>query len=131
MASIAQNAAAAPPMSAWDKPMNEVRIAPTYKLASFSDDTASLQSTIAQLKIDNARYAAKQLELQEQLSTLQISVTSLTSASTLNPDPSAAITQSILTKVHSIFEQSSADLPAFAELTALIKSLSPIAGNKV
>ena len=102
------------PMSAWDKPMSEVRIAPTYKLASFSDqqsvassqapptnptvtddDTSSLQSTISQLNIDNARYAEKQLELQEQLAALQISVTSLTSASNLSPDPSAAITQSI------------------------------------
>ena len=64
MALISQNAAAAPPLNAWDKPTSEVRIVSTYKLASFSyqqlaassqahpatphvtdDDTASVQVT--------------------------------------------------------------------------------------
>jgi hypothetical protein len=74
-----QQAASYPTPNAWDKPMNEVSIAPTYKFASFSgqqqsnppqdppatpsasdDKHASLQSTIAQLKSDNATYSMNQ-----------------------------------------------------------------------
>jgi hypothetical protein len=77
-----QKAASAPPPSAWDKPMREVSIAPTYRLNSYTaqqpstppqappvtpsasdEETASLQSTIAQLKSDNAIYESKQTEL--------------------------------------------------------------------
>ena len=94
-------AASAPKPSAWDKPMNEV-LAPTYKFTSFSDtqqppppqappanpsvsdeNTASLQSIIAQLKIDNATSETKQKDLQEQVTILQVSVSSLTTTSSL------------------------------------------------
>ena len=149
-------AASAPKPSAWDKPMNEV-LAPTYKFTSFSDtqqppppqappanpsvsdeDTASLQSIIAQLKIDNATSETKQKELQAQVAILQVSVSSLTTTSSLTPpDPSLAhvLTQfnqftSVMTEMQSILEKTSSDIPVLAELSALIKSFPPSAGNQ-
>ena len=92
-----------PPPDIWDKPMDEVSIAPTYKITSFSDQlfastqtpaiyhptsnayTASLQATITQLQIKKSNYESKQQELQAQINSLQISVSSLTTAYTLTP----------------------------------------------
>ena len=101
--------------------MNEV-LAPTYKFASFSDhqqpippqappatpsasdeETASLQLIIAQLKTDNATSETKQKELQEQLTSLQISVSSLTTTSSLtSPYPSIA---HVLTKFTNVMSK--------------------------
>ena len=81
--------------------MEEVSIAPQYKFTTFGSpppqasaaesssspaainhptntDTTSLQATITQLKEDNAKAELKQEELQNQIKTLQISVSSLT-----------------------------------------------------
>jgi hypothetical protein len=149
-----QQAAAAPKPSAWDKPMNEV-LAPTYKLASFSDqqqsqppqappatpsasneENPSLQSTIAQLKSDNTTYESKQNELQAQLTSLQISVSSLTTTSTFT-SPDQSISQVVtkftnaMSKMQSILEKTSSDIPEFAELTALLKSFPPSEGSQV
>jgi hypothetical protein len=156
MDSRTQHAASAPPPNAWDKPMNEV-LAPIYKFTSFSDpqqqlppqaplatppvsdeETASLQSLIDQLKIDNATSETKQKELQDQVTILQVSVSSLTTTSSLTPpDPSLAqvLTQfdqftSVMTKMQSILEKTSSDIPELAELSALIKSFPPSAGNQ-
>ena len=150
-----QQAASAPQPSAWDKPMHEGSIAPTYKCASFSgqqqsnppqatpatpsasdEENASLQSIISQLKSDNSTYESKQNELQAQLTSLQISFSSLTTTSTLTPpDPSIAQVvnkfTNVMTKMQSILEKSSSDIPEFAELTALLKSFSPSDGSQV
>ena len=97
------------------------------------EETASLHSIISQLKIENATSKTKQKDLQVQLTSLQFNVSSLTTTSSLtSQDPSIAqvLTQfdqftSVLTKMHSILEKTSSDLPEFAELSALIKSFPP------
>ena len=152
-----QQAATAPKPNAWDKPMNDISIAPTYKFTSFSDphqssipqtptatptvsddETASLHSTIAKLKIDNATSETKQKDLQDQLTILQVTVSSLTTASSLtSSDPQLAqlLTQvnqhsSFMSQMKSILEKNP-DLPELAELSALIKSFPPSAGSQV
>jgi hypothetical protein len=148
-----QQAASSPKPNACEKPMSEV-LASTYKFTSFSDpqhpippqsppatpsvsdeETASLHSIIAKLKIDNATSETKQKELQDQLTSLQVSVSSLTTTSSLtSPDPSIAqvFTQftNVMSKMQSILEKTSSDLPEFAEVTALIQRFPPSAGSQ-
>ena len=146
--------AAAPPPNMWDKPMAEVSIVPTYKTASFSDQHSftppqaltqattspirTLPPSTMQLQSNKANYELKQQEIQTQINTLQISVSSLTTASTLNPtELVASITHTVnsLTQVVSIFKsvlaKSSSEIPELAKLIALINNLNHTEGNKV
>ena len=103
MASRNQHHAEKPTNNAWHRPMEEVSVAPQYRFTTFgssppqavaadssspaaatqpsTDDTAALLATISQLKEDNTKSETKQEELQNQMKTFQMSVTSLTATS--------------------------------------------------
>ena len=105
-------------------------------LPSCCQPVAPLQYTIAQLKEDNTKAEAKQAELQNQIKTLQISVSSLTEASPLTtapPNTSMQSTAKSLSQLVILLQNvltKNKNHPKLADATAIIASFTSEEGSK-